>query len=227
LSAVDAHVGRHIFDNVIGPKGLLKAKTRIFVTHSIQFLPESNHVIMLQDGAVAESGSYKNLMDHRGATYNLMKEYGKRKNESSESLDDVNAVQAGIDGKPKGVASVLEAEKAMSRSNSKDAISEKAGADTKQQQQGGKKAGGSSALMTVEQSAKGSVAWSVYAAYAKSCGTASVVAYLLVAVISQFVSISQNLYLADWADANDRHNERSIKGLLLPDEVSHYTWRIN
>lgn len=26
LSAVDAHVGKHIFDNVIGPKGLLKEK---------------------------------------------------------------------------------------------------------------------------------------------------------------------------------------------------------
>lgn len=26
LSAVDSHVGKHIFDNVIGPKGLLKSK---------------------------------------------------------------------------------------------------------------------------------------------------------------------------------------------------------
>lgn len=26
LSAVDSHVGKHIFDNVIGPKGLLKNK---------------------------------------------------------------------------------------------------------------------------------------------------------------------------------------------------------
>ena len=26
LSAVDSHVGKHIFDEVIGPKGLLKAK---------------------------------------------------------------------------------------------------------------------------------------------------------------------------------------------------------
>lgn len=26
LSAVDAHVGKHIFENVIGPKGILKNK---------------------------------------------------------------------------------------------------------------------------------------------------------------------------------------------------------
>ena len=31
LSAVDAHVGKHIFDHVIGPNGLLKDKTRLMV----------------------------------------------------------------------------------------------------------------------------------------------------------------------------------------------------
>lgn len=28
LSAVDAHVAKHIFDNLIGPEGLLKGKVR-------------------------------------------------------------------------------------------------------------------------------------------------------------------------------------------------------
>lgn len=28
LSAVDAHVGKHIFENVVGPRGLLKHKVR-------------------------------------------------------------------------------------------------------------------------------------------------------------------------------------------------------
>lgn len=28
LSAVDAHVSKHIFDNLIGPEGLLKGKVR-------------------------------------------------------------------------------------------------------------------------------------------------------------------------------------------------------
>ena len=39
LSAVDAHVGRHIFREVLGPKGLLAGTTRILVTHQTQFLP--------------------------------------------------------------------------------------------------------------------------------------------------------------------------------------------
>ena len=36
LSAVDAHVGQHIFSKLIGPKGMLRDACRILVTHAIQ-----------------------------------------------------------------------------------------------------------------------------------------------------------------------------------------------
>ena len=38
LSAVDAHVGKHIFDKVIGPKGLLHTKARIFATNGNSYI---------------------------------------------------------------------------------------------------------------------------------------------------------------------------------------------
>lgn len=37
LSAVDVHVGRALFDKVIGPEGLLRGKTRVLVTHNLQY----------------------------------------------------------------------------------------------------------------------------------------------------------------------------------------------
>ena len=40
LSAVDAHLGKHIFEKVVGPEGLLNETTRILVTHSIGYLPQ-------------------------------------------------------------------------------------------------------------------------------------------------------------------------------------------
>jgi len=46
LSAVDAHVGQHIFTNCI--KGLLKDKTVVFVTHQLQVCP----LCMLFGGSV-------------------------------------------------------------------------------------------------------------------------------------------------------------------------------
>ena len=45
LSAVDLRVGRHIFENVLGPNGFLKDKTRIFVTNDSQWLPFCDKII--------------------------------------------------------------------------------------------------------------------------------------------------------------------------------------
>lgn len=38
LAAVDAHVGKHIFEHVIGKNGLLRNKTRLLVTHGLASL---------------------------------------------------------------------------------------------------------------------------------------------------------------------------------------------
>ena len=67
LSAVDSHVGKHIFENLIGPRGLMKKKTRLLVTHGITYLPEVDNIIVLKDGEISESGTYKELLDKRGA----------------------------------------------------------------------------------------------------------------------------------------------------------------
>lgn len=67
LSAVDSHVGKHIFENVIGPSGILKKKTRVLVTHGITYLPEADNIIVLKDGEVTERGTYRQLLEKKGA----------------------------------------------------------------------------------------------------------------------------------------------------------------
>ncbi|RNA33218.1 multidrug resistance-associated 1 isoform X1 [Brachionus plicatilis] len=66
LSAVDAHVGRHIFENVMGPNGILKNKTRILVTNSINFLPEVDLIFLFENGQIVENGGYNELMKLNG-----------------------------------------------------------------------------------------------------------------------------------------------------------------
>ena len=66
LSAVDTHVGQHIFDQVIGPNGLLKNKTRVLVTHKINLLPFVDMIIVMKDGKVSESGTYHELLAQKG-----------------------------------------------------------------------------------------------------------------------------------------------------------------
>jgi ABC-type multidrug transport system fused ATPase/permease subunit len=65
LSAVDAHVGRHIFDNAI--MGLLKDKCRILATHQLWVLNRCDRIIWMEEGKVQAIDTFDNLMrDHVG-----------------------------------------------------------------------------------------------------------------------------------------------------------------
>ncbi|KAJ1837035.1 hypothetical protein LPJ70_006005, partial [Coemansia sp. RSA 2708] len=52
LAAVDAHVGKHIFTQVLGPQGLLKSRARILITNAVQYLSNVGHIVMVHNGAV-------------------------------------------------------------------------------------------------------------------------------------------------------------------------------
>ncbi|XP_033954587.1 ATP-binding cassette sub-family C member 4-like isoform X2 [Pseudochaenichthys georgianus] len=59
LSAVDAEVGRHLFEKCIC--GLLKNKCRILVTHQLQYLQASDQIIVLKEGHIMAEGTYNEL----------------------------------------------------------------------------------------------------------------------------------------------------------------------
>ncbi|KAJ1870219.1 hypothetical protein LPJ57_005388, partial [Coemansia sp. RSA 486] len=63
LSAVDAHVRRHIFTRVLGPKGLLHLRCRIHVTNALQFVPCCNSAMLLSDDLTVEQGTMNGLLD--------------------------------------------------------------------------------------------------------------------------------------------------------------------
>uniref|UniRef100_A0A672ZW33 Multidrug resistance-associated protein 1 n=1 Tax=Sphaeramia orbicularis TaxID=375764 RepID=A0A672ZW33_9TELE len=75
LSAVDAHVGKHIFDQVIGPQGLLKDKTRVLVTHGLSYLPQTDLILVMVEGEITEVGSYKQLLETEGAFAEFLRTY--------------------------------------------------------------------------------------------------------------------------------------------------------
>ena len=62
LSAVDSHVAKYLFENAIGPKGILANKTRIVVTHRIQFAPDADKIIVMGDKTILHVGTYRELL---------------------------------------------------------------------------------------------------------------------------------------------------------------------
>ncbi|XP_027046092.1 multidrug resistance-associated protein 4-like isoform X2 [Pocillopora damicornis] len=69
LSAVDADVGRHLFEKCIC--GYLAKKPRILVTHQLQHIGEADDIIVLDKGKVVNKGPYKELSLCKGSA-NIM-----------------------------------------------------------------------------------------------------------------------------------------------------------
>jgi ATP-binding cassette subfamily C (CFTR/MRP) protein 1 len=61
LSAVDSHVGEHLFEEAISGV-LLQGTTRVLVTHHVRFLPRCDVVVVLEDGRIKHYGSYADLV---------------------------------------------------------------------------------------------------------------------------------------------------------------------
>lgn len=59
LSAVDTHVGKHIFEKCV--KEYLKDKSRILVTHQLQYLQNLQHVVIMNNGRIEAQGPYVEL----------------------------------------------------------------------------------------------------------------------------------------------------------------------
>eukprot|EP00026_Physarum_polycephalum_P000366 Phypoly_transcript_00366.p1 GENE.Phypoly_transcript_00366~~Phypoly_transcript_00366.p1 ORF type:complete len:840 (+),score=118.23 Phypoly_transcript_00366:911-3430(+) len=60
LSAVDAHVGSAIFNNLI--KRELRNKTRVLVTHQLDILHQVDRIVVLKEGRIVEIGTYEELI---------------------------------------------------------------------------------------------------------------------------------------------------------------------
>jgi ATP-binding cassette subfamily C (CFTR/MRP) protein 1 len=68
LSAVDAHVGKHIFENCI----VNRPCARVLVTHQLQYLKYADRVYVMSKGEIIESGSFDELMSQENGELKRM-----------------------------------------------------------------------------------------------------------------------------------------------------------
>ena len=102
LSAVDAHVGKQLFDECIGPLGYLARQraTRILVTHQVHFLKDADWIVVMDQGKILRQGTYNDVMEIDLAQY--VSPVTSEDDIEDEGIDDEDDIPF-IDDAPDGV----------------------------------------------------------------------------------------------------------------------------
>uniref|UniRef100_A0A6Q2YJW8 ATP-binding cassette, sub-family C (CFTR/MRP), member 2 n=1 Tax=Esox lucius TaxID=8010 RepID=A0A6Q2YJW8_ESOLU len=212
LSAVDSHVGKHLFDEVVGRRGLLKDKTRILVTHGVSFLPYVDEIVVLKNGCVSEVGSYQNLKDSKGAFSDVTGDLCLSKELTSDG-EEVEVVPDGQEAQPDAppediVSTTLKRESSIRRSQRNGSVRlRKKNYLKKTKPTPGDEIKKGQRLIEKETMETGQVKFSVYLQYLRSMGWCYTSMVFLVYFIQNVAFIGQNLWLSDWTnDAVEYYN---------------------
>ncbi|KAH6654420.1 metal resistance protein YCF1 [Truncatella angustata] len=226
LSAVDAHVGRHLIDNVLGSQGLLNSKCRILATNAISVLASADYIYQLKDGEIHEKGTFAQLMAMKGGISDLVKSTGQDSSPatevnspeetSSESsstyLEDATAAdkeeleeaQENVPElapiKPGGSSNVQRRTGSMSTLRRASTASFKGPRGKLSDEEGPS----SKTRQTKEHLEQGKVKWDVYLEYAKTSNIIAVAIYLGTLIASQTAQIGGSVWLKNWAEMNDK-----------------------
>ncbi|XP_076997790.1 ATP-binding cassette sub-family C member 6 [Tamandua tetradactyla] len=193
LAALDAHVGQHVFNHVIGPGGLLQGTTRILVTHALHVLPQADRIMVLADGAIAEMGSYQELLHRKGALVDLLgrsRQPGEREGEAepATSSKDLRGSAGGerTEFQPEGsIKLVPERDNTTSEAQARATLDDPEGT--------GQPTGGDSVPY-------GRVKAAMYLTYLRAVGSPLCLYVLFLFLGQQVASFCRGYWLSLWAD---------------------------
>lgn len=186
LSAVDAHVGKKLWEDCVMSE--LKGRTRVIATHQLHVLPDVDYIICMQNGIIAEEGTFKELMANNGDFCALMERYGgvQAEDEKEEAvLDAMDSIESEkamfeqlqrIQSRTETIRTARSAHGSTKDGLDKDRRDSVEAAESKPQK-----------LMTDEERESGAVKGNVYKGYLKASGQvlwSSVFAFFLLQQIA-------------------------------------------
>ncbi|KAH0839445.1 P-loop containing nucleoside triphosphate hydrolase protein [Lanmaoa asiatica] len=212
LAAVDSHVARHVFDNVIGPQGLLATKARVLVTNSIAYLKHFDQLAYLRRGIILECGSYRQLLSNPdSAIRKLVQNHAT--NGSSSGVASGAQTPAHTSGSGISTPTMSDSNLQTTLVDEIDSVAEKV-----VRRASFSKAAiaplpsvreATSSGMSKEHSEQGRVKKEVYLQYLGAASKAGFYFFILVTVLAQLVSIVSTLMLRLWSEQNRESGENA------------------
>ncbi|XP_044834651.1 ATP-binding cassette sub-family C member 6-like isoform X2 [Mauremys mutica] len=190
LSAVDAQVGQHIFEHVIGPNGLLKDRTRVLVTHAINIFPQVDNIVLMVDGEISETGSYQELLQRNGAFADFLQSYNNTEEKAGCDLQAAGSTKDIVTSRNAAAPGKL-CRSSIMRDGSK-AINQDCTAATAPKDAG--------RLTEGEKVQTSRVNISIYLDYLRTTGPLICLYIVLLFVCQQAASFCRGYWLSMWAD---------------------------
>lgn len=188
LSAVDSHVGRHLFDYCM--RDFLKGKVVILVTHQLQYLQNADQIVILKHGRVEAVGSYDSLRE-TGLDFAQLLAAPSGK-EDDDSTDTESFKRSGSLYKRQSSESSME-----SGINEGDSTAPIASEEKRQE---------------------GSIGYGVYKAYFKASGGYLVICLLMAAfILSQMAASGGDYFLTYWVNKEESRISTVSDDVTVPD----------
>ncbi len=207
LSAVDAHVGKHIFARVLHSEtGILKGKTRILVTHSMTHLPDMDLILVMKEGEVIHCSTYQGLnnMSRDSPDWHFINEYCLTR-EGDEQVDDEGIEDEEVSDEAEPLLNNDNNDPSNNNNNDTNA-----NANANNSTDGTRNNG--SGLTSAEEVETKSVGRNVYWYYLKVLGGFAI-SSVFFHTISQSLAVGANLWLAHWSNDNQTSTGKQDKYL--------------
>ena len=203
LSAVDAYVGRHIFERCI--RGQLLKKTVVLVTNQLQYVPSAERVFVMHEGTIVEQGTHDELLRRPdGVLRKVMKSHHRHVDETIEGTSGISHSAPPTPTTATPGISDNEAEygrrasEALSTDALEGVVTDKRVVDNK----GGPRDGH---LVEKEEREKGHISSAVYREYAVASGGLRTGAEIVVwYVFAQALRVMTDSWLAAWSSRSFR-----------------------
>eukprot|EP00080_Pristionchus_pacificus_P000952 PDM60972.1 mrp-6 [Pristionchus pacificus] len=207
LSAVDASVGRFIYEKCISEG--LREKVVILVTHQVQFVESADKLIVMKDGKIVVQGPPDRVFEENPEEMKeIIQETRKsyRRRSTSEKTSPRKSEGEGSEG---GEGSGEESDALL------DVVDSEGEKEKKEQK--------SDLVGEEEESAEGSVPWSIYWEYMKAMGARRpflVAPIVLVVLATQMIVVFVDWWMNKWTNAIELAALRNETGREWNDTVT-------
>ena len=188
LSAVDSHVAKHLFSQVLSSStGYLRDKTRLLVTNAVaSVLPEVDQIVVLgRGGVISEVGTYEELLQRGGPFSAFLKEHSGGGGNGSKTVEE------GVSKRDllQTVISTDDSHSSHSRVSSPALMRQSSKLEAEKFR-----------LIDEEETEEGNVKWPVYLAYFRSLTLVWAPLMAIGFLGEQAFEMGTNVWLAAWSN---------------------------